>query len=314
MEKVTSTSARVDASVVIPAFRAAEFIHRAIDSALAQQGVRLEVVVVDDGCPLGTADAVIARYREAAEVRVIRLPFNRGPSGARNAGFRAAQGEWIAVLDADDAFGEGRLARLVKIGRRLEADVVADNVQFFDATSNTLSEPRISSITAPEWIDLHRFVALGRPGTGELDFGLLKPLFRQNFVAAIPELYPNGVRHGEDFLLYFRLIQAGARFLVVPEPGYYWTLRNSGQSQTQVDYLGQAADTRNLKIEAGSREDVMLVQLLEARAQALTQLNLERRFDADLRSRRFIRGLTAAARHPILAKRLVEMLKRRIRR
>lgn len=310
MDRATCEAAP-DASVVIPAFRAAEFIHRAIDSALGQKGLRLEVIVVDDACPLGTANAVEARYHGVAEVRVVRLPENQGPSGARNVGFRAALGEWVAVLDADDAFDEGRLARLVERGRRLGADVVADNVRFFNALEGTLSEPRITSVTAPEWIDLHTLVARGRPGTGELDYGLLKPLFRRTFVLAMPELYPTNIRHGEDFLFYIRLIRAGAGFLVVPEPGYQWTLRSSGQSQTREDYLGQAADIRALKMEAGLREDATLVKLFEERARALTRLHHQRRFDAHLRNRRVLRVLTAAARHPFLAKKLVGLVRRK---
>ncbi len=44
----------IDVSFVIPAYLAVDFINRAIDSALAQSGVQLEIIVVDDACPMGT--------------------------------------------------------------------------------------------------------------------------------------------------------------------------------------------------------------------------------------------------------------------
>lgn len=301
----------VDVSVVIPAFRAVDFIGCAIDSALNQDGVREEVIVVDDACPMHTGDAVKARYDMQGAIPVIRLPINKGPADARNAGFRAARGEWIAVLDADDMFDPGRPARLVIMGRRLEADVLADNVRYFDAVSGTLSKPKIKSLLVPERIDLYDLVARGRPGTGELDYGLLKPIFRRAFVETMPELYPSDVRHGEDILFYIRLIRAGARFLVTPEPGYRWTQRNSGNSQTSLNYLGQAADTRAIKGDKRVRDDTRLVRLLEERAQALVRLHHERGFHASLRDRRYGRALAAMVRHPLLASMLARTLLRR---
>ncbi|QIG48814.1 glycosyltransferase family 2 protein [Nordella sp. HKS 07] len=87
----------IDISVVLPAFRSSGFIDRAINSAPELSGVYLEVVVVEDACPLHTADAVEARYGTRDDLRLIRLPVNQAPGGARNAGFQAARGEWIAV-------------------------------------------------------------------------------------------------------------------------------------------------------------------------------------------------------------------------
>ena len=301
----------MDVSVVLPAYRAANFIHRAIDSALGQKGVELEIVVVEDACPAATGDAVEARYGDDSRVRVIRLPENQGPAGARNAGFLAAKGRWIAILDADDAFEPDRLARLVLLGEQMAADVVADNVRYYDAATQRAGDPRIRKVTEPERTDLHTLVARGRPGTGELDYGLLKPLFRRAFVEQGP-LYPTSVRHGEDFLFYFRLLQRGATFVVTPEPGYLWTLRSSGQSQTNEDYRKQAADTRELKREPEVARDSALVSLLERRARALERLQRERRFDQDVQAGRSARTLLAAARHPHLAIRLLRRIRNKM--
>lgn len=83
-------------SVIVPTFGRAEAVARAVDSALAQDA-DLEVVVVDDASPIP-----VAIDRE--HVRVLRLGANVGAAGARNAGVAAASGEWIALLDSDDAW------------------------------------------------------------------------------------------------------------------------------------------------------------------------------------------------------------------
>jgi glycosyltransferase involved in cell wall biosynthesis len=104
-------SAPIRVSVVIPAYNAAWCVGRAIDSALAQQYSDREVIVVDDGSTDATAD-VLARYRDA--IRVVGKR-NEGLSSARNTGIRAAVGEFVAFLDADDHWLPAKLMRQVAL-------------------------------------------------------------------------------------------------------------------------------------------------------------------------------------------------------
>jgi glycosyltransferase involved in cell wall biosynthesis len=96
----------IRASTIIPAFNNASTIAQAVDSALAQEFDGDEVIVVNDGSTDDTL-AVLARYSD--RIRVIDQP-NSGPAAARNAGAAAAQGEYLAFLDADDIWLPGRLA------------------------------------------------------------------------------------------------------------------------------------------------------------------------------------------------------------
>lgn len=100
-------------SVVIPAYNAAWYVGKAIDSVLAQDFTDRELIVVDDGSTDGTA-AVLAAYGDA--LRVVRKP-NGGMSSARNAGIAQARGEFIAFLDADDWWLPGKLSRQVALMR-----------------------------------------------------------------------------------------------------------------------------------------------------------------------------------------------------
>ncbi len=93
-------------SVIIPAFNAAGTLSRAIDSVLAQHGVRAEILVVDDASSDETA-AVAARYGN--RIRYLRQFHNQGVAAARNRGAAEACGEWLAFLDADDYFHPERL-------------------------------------------------------------------------------------------------------------------------------------------------------------------------------------------------------------
>lgn len=85
-------------SVVVAVRNAARFIGEALESALAQQGVG-EIVVVDDGSTDGSGD-IAARFPKTRVITGEPL----GPGAARNVGARAARGETVAFLDADDVW------------------------------------------------------------------------------------------------------------------------------------------------------------------------------------------------------------------
>lgn len=92
-------------SVVIPAYNSAPFLPEAIDSALAQDYPAQEIIVCNDASTDDT-EAVLARYGD--RIRVVRHPVNRGLSATRNTAIAAARGEFIALLDADDAWLAGK--------------------------------------------------------------------------------------------------------------------------------------------------------------------------------------------------------------
>lgn len=101
-------------SVVIPSFNARLWVERAVESALAQRGVGVDVVVVDDGSTDGSADAL---RRFEGRVRVL-VRSNAGAAAARNRGLREARAEWLLFLDADDYLEDGVAQALLRAARR----------------------------------------------------------------------------------------------------------------------------------------------------------------------------------------------------
>ena len=98
-------------SVIIPCYRAAATLRRAVDSALTGAPGDLEVLLVDDGSPDDTG--VLCDELAAADPRVRALHrANGGAGAARNTGLDAAHGDWVLFLDADDALLPGLWAAL----------------------------------------------------------------------------------------------------------------------------------------------------------------------------------------------------------
>ena len=101
-------------SVVIPCYRCADTLPRAVESVWAQTRRPAELVLVDDASPDGGAtrsaiESVRATAPSGIEVKTVWLQRNAGPGGARNAGWDATSQRFVAFLDADDAWHPRKL-------------------------------------------------------------------------------------------------------------------------------------------------------------------------------------------------------------
>ncbi len=110
-------------SVIIPSYNYAQYLPVAVKSALAQKsdGIDVEVIIVDDGSTDGTPTVVVKNFGRS--VHYLRQD-NAGLSAARNAGIRAATGDFVLFLDADDFLTSGNLAsHLRNFARHPELDI-----------------------------------------------------------------------------------------------------------------------------------------------------------------------------------------------
>lgn len=97
-------------SVIIPSFRHAGLVPRALASVAAQTLAPLEILLVDDGNDVAEAARLALLPGRFPRLRVIRLEQNSGLASARNAGWAEARGRYVAFLDADDAWHPRKLA------------------------------------------------------------------------------------------------------------------------------------------------------------------------------------------------------------
>lgn len=122
---------RPEVSVVIPCYNQGQFLAEAIRSALEQDYPNKEIIVINDGSTDNTRE-VVNRYRD--KIVYIEQP-NKGAAAARNEGIRAAKGEYIAFLDADDVCLPGRLSLEAEVlNQRPDAGLVASDAYLINAT------------------------------------------------------------------------------------------------------------------------------------------------------------------------------------
>ena len=126
-------------SVIIPAYNSEAYLPEAIESVLGQTYGDVEVIVVDDGSTDGTEE-ILRKCLRDKRVRYIRQE-NAGPGAARNTGIRAAQGSYLAFLDADDTLTPDSLkARMLLMMSVLGLRLVYAN--YFIKQSEDQIEPR----------------------------------------------------------------------------------------------------------------------------------------------------------------------------
>jgi glycosyltransferase involved in cell wall biosynthesis len=239
-----SPNADFTVSAVIPAHDAYPLVLEAVDSALAQTLPPAEVVVVDDASSDRTAAALAERYGSRPEVRVVSGRFGSA-AAARNAGWRAARGRWVAFLDADDVWFPEKLATAAAT---LEGCAPAGWF-FSDGTFRPLDGAEWSS-----W--LSTYAELPEPYAGrpvaelmEVNFVLTSSVIvRRDLLEAVGG-FDERLSHAEDLDLWIRLARrapaaASRRSLV------RYQHRAGGLSrQTERRLLGDVELFRRLSLE-----------------------------------------------------------------
>lgn len=230
-------------SVIIPAYNTADYIGKAIQSALGQTYQNIEVIVVDDGSTDGTAK--VAQKFVDKRLKVIINPKNLGVSYSRNRALKEAQGKWIALLDSDDWFAPERLEKLLQVAQAEEADLIADDLYLLrdgeKSPWSTLLQESGVNIHTNILIDPVSFIKADSPSEKGVSFGHTKPLIKRQFLLDKKIKYDETLRAGEDFTLYLKCLLEQARFVMVPKPYYFYRNRQKSLGQRMpITYLSQS--------------------------------------------------------------------------
>lgn len=302
-----------DVSFIIAAYNAEETVSRAVRSALRQEGVQVEVIVVDDASVDATPD-VVSRIADG-RVRLVRLARNGGPGAARNAGLEAASGRYVAVLDSDDTMHADRIARLLARADGGQADIVFDNIEIMDAATRhaelMFSPDELSRL---DQLDLAAFIAGNRMFDRGYSLGYMKPVLRRAFVEEHGLRYDTSLRIGEDYIFVASALAKGALCVVEPRPGYVYHIREGS--------ISRVLERRH--VEAILRADEAFVRSHELdgpaweaqsrRTRSLHEAASFLRLVEDIKALAPIRAFRTALKHPRAVRHLKMPIMARIRR
>ncbi len=224
-------------SIVMPAYKSADFIGLAIASVRAQTLQDWELIIVDDCSPDDTAAAAMAAAGGDPRIKLVRADQNGGVARARNLGNTHATGDWVAVLDSDDAFEPTRLETLIAAAETSELDMIADDmllVPFGDLFAEGAAylgrdDDTLMSLDLASWLEGNR------AGITTPVLGYLKPIVRRDFLLRSHVSYIPELRVAEDCWFVADLLANGARFGVHPKPLYRYAIRPASLSRTRGD-------------------------------------------------------------------------------
>ena len=109
-------------SVIIPVSGKTNYLSDCLDSLVAQEGLNIEVIIVDDRAE-NTLDSILKRYEETLCIKKVVLQGKQGVAAARNLGLSVAEGEYVYFLDSDDYLFLNTLEKLLNAALNKEADI-----------------------------------------------------------------------------------------------------------------------------------------------------------------------------------------------
>jgi glycosyltransferase involved in cell wall biosynthesis len=143
-------------SIIVPCYNSEAWVAAALESALRQTWSDKEVIVVNDGSKDGSL--AVARRFEDRGVRVLNQP-NAGASAARNAGLRAARGQYIQFLDADDLLALDKLEHQMRLLQPLGVGVLSSSrwAHFCESPEEAdfKEQANYRDLTGVEFLQLH---------------------------------------------------------------------------------------------------------------------------------------------------------------
>ena len=125
-------------SVIVPVYKAEEYLPRCVDSILSQSFTDFELILVDDCSTdetLKTVQDFLSQLpgEKQSQIRVIALPENVGAANTRNAGTKTAKGRYLCFLDADDLWLPTKLERQLAFMSEKDVAFSFMNYEFGDA-------------------------------------------------------------------------------------------------------------------------------------------------------------------------------------
>lgn len=274
-------------SVILPVFNGEAYLRQAIDSILNQSFSDFELIIVDDGST-DRSQEIIKSYGDT-RIRSIRNPSNLGLVGALNVGIGQARGKYIARQDQDDISEQSRLKlQFLKMEDDL-IDICGAKWVSIDSNGKALSTAQIP---------LSEVAILSCLAT-TVPFAHGSVMMRRSFMSEHLLQYDEKYL-AEDFSLWIRFAQEGARFANLDQILYFYRVHPQSLSFTKKKAYHQSAQLLRRGFVAQNRA------LCERALDCLTESDLVLK---TLNYREMIYAAILAYRLPLSTKTLHQFMK-----
>lgn len=217
-------------SVILPVYNAADTLDEAVKSILNQRSVEFELILIDDGSTDGSTEKIADWQNSDHRITALSQP-HKGIVEALNYGLQAAQGRYIARMDADDISFPSRLrSQSQYLDRHPDIGLISGKVDFLGDAQSQRGYARyvewVNSLDQKNDISLKRFIESPVPHPSVM--------FRRWIVKSL-----GGYRDGafpEDYELWLRWMHAGIQFHKLNETLLQWRDLPDRLSRTHPRY------------------------------------------------------------------------------
>lgn len=223
LQEQNSSNSFPAVSVIMPVYNAANTLERSLASLQAQTFKNFEVIFIDD-CSTDGSSAILDNFAKESgmQCRIVRNTVNSGVAEARNKGLEAAQGEFIAWLDADDALLPQTLEKALDAALPIVPGTAADIVGFdwrlgFEKNSRYMRQADWST-------PLEALKALCG-GTARWNLWLF--LLRREFVESADLKFSTGANMGEDMAFMVKAFANASKAIQIHDELYLYNAVNS---------------------------------------------------------------------------------------
>lgn len=227
-------------SFIVPVYNTQEFLSRCLDSLLGQTCSDIEIIVVNDGSPDGSA-AIIGEYAcKDSRIRVVEKP-NGGLSSARNAGMDVAHGVIIDFVDSDD-YVELNLAEfLVDTFAREQPEIVVFGAE---CEPVELASKRIQQLLSPETRVFESFDPVLLFSANAQPY-VWRAAYSRELIEREALRFAENVRFAEDVVFQFESYPLSAKTVLAPEKLYHYVMQ-----EKSLTHVFNAGAKRMDKIDA----------------------------------------------------------------
>ena len=203
MKNIKKDKVNLSVSIIIPAYNAANFLERAVESALSQKYVK-EIIIVEDGSLDDTYQLALQLEEkfDLVQVQTHENRVNKGLAASRNRGLEFATGDWIQVLDADDELMPGKIESQLCLIQPNSTFVVGNSLDIY-------VDGRVTKRSFYE--DGWKGLIVGKFGISSAN------LFNRKAIEPLGG-FDSNLRTSEEYDLMFRLMKEGN--LPVFDPNY----------------------------------------------------------------------------------------------
>ncbi len=205
-------------SVIIPIYNGEEYLQDCLDSILNQDIKNKEIICIDDGSTDGSIEIVHTYMESCSDIKLI-CQINQGAAVARNNALNAAQGKYIAFMDADDFYMDKTgLRKMVEECENKEA-VICGSFRSMKRKNDILpADTYRAEFTEQEALKKLRFIDF------QYDYYYQSYIFRKDFLDKNNLRFPNYRRY-QDPPFFSKAMWMAKEFLVLPIELYCYRVR-----------------------------------------------------------------------------------------